>query len=90
MYLVRYFTLLTHGQGEQMFFCSSELSPSRQNNLIQESPLHSTSAEITATSGPAVAVLLRHIGARGARDVTRAPYWGPRGARCNWLLNSLR
>ena len=40
-------------------------------------------AEITATSGPVVAVLLHCIGARGARDVTRAPYWGPRGARCN-------
>ena len=41
--------------------------------------------EITATSGPVVVVLLRHFGARGARDVTRAPYWGPRGARCNFL-----
>ncbi len=40
-------------------------------------------AEITATSGLVVAVLLRPIGARGAQDVTRAPYWGPRGARCN-------
>jgi hypothetical protein len=47
-------------------------------------------AEITATSGPVVVVSLRHIGARGALDVTRAPYWGPRGARCNWLLNPLR
>ncbi len=36
-------------------------------------------AEITATSGPVV-----------VRDVTRAPYWGPRGARCNLLLNPLR
>jgi hypothetical protein len=26
---------------------------------------------------------------RGAR-VTRAPYWDPRGARCNLLLNPLR
>ncbi len=42
MYLVRFFTLLTPGQGEQMFFCSSELSPSHQNNLIQESHLHPT------------------------------------------------
>jgi hypothetical protein len=42
-----------------------------------------TSGEITTTSGPVVAVLLRHIGAQGARDVTRAPYCGPRGARCN-------
>ena len=47
-------------------------------------------AEITASSGSAVVVSLRRIGARGARDVTRAPYWGPRGARCNWLLNPLR
>jgi hypothetical protein len=38
MYLVRYFTLLTPGQGEQMFFCSSELSLSHQANLVQESP----------------------------------------------------
>jgi hypothetical protein len=36
-------------------------------------------AEITATSGPVV-----------VRDVTRAPYWGPRGARWNLLLNPLR
>ncbi len=36
-------------------------------------------AEITAMSGPVV-----------VRDVTRAPYWGPRGARCNLLLNPLR
>ena len=34
-------------------------------------------AEITAMSGPVVVV-------------SRAPYWGPRGARCNWLLNPLR
>ena len=34
-------------------------------------------AEITASSGPVVVV-------------RRAPYWGPRGARCNWLLNPLR
>ena len=40
MYLDRYFTQLTHGQGEQMFFCFSELSPSHQNNLIQESPFY--------------------------------------------------
>ena len=33
-------------------------------------------AEITATSGLVV-----------VRDVPRAPYWGPRGARCNLLLN---
>ncbi len=47
-------------------------------------------AEIMASSGSAVVVSLRRIGARGARDVTRAPYWGPRGARCNLLLNTLR
>ncbi len=38
MYLGRYFTLLTLGQGEQMFFCSSELSLSHQANLVRESP----------------------------------------------------
>jgi len=37
-------------------------------------------AEITATSGPVVVVSLRRIGTRGAQDVTRAPYWCPRGA----------
>ncbi len=46
--------------------------------------------EITATSGPVVVMLLRRIGARGALDVTRVPYWGLRGARCNWLLNPLQ
>jgi hypothetical protein len=29
---------------------------------------------ITATSGPVVVMSLRHIGARGALDVTRVPY----------------
>jgi hypothetical protein len=38
MYLVRHYTLLTPGQGEQMFFCSSELSLSHQANLVQENP----------------------------------------------------
>ncbi len=47
-------------------------------------------AEITATSGPVVVVSLRRIRAQGALDVTRALYWGPRGAICNWLLNRLR
>ena len=42
-------------------------------------------AEITVTSGLVVVVLLRRFGARGARDVTKALYWGPRGARCNFL-----
>jgi hypothetical protein len=43
-------------------------------------------AEITARSGLVIVVSLHRIGARGAGDVTRAPYWGPRGARCNWFL----
>ena len=42
------------------------------------------------TSGPVVVMSLRRIGARGALDVTSVPYWGLRGARCNWLLNPLR
>ena len=47
--------------------------------------IHIYHAEITATSGLVVVISLRRIGARGAQDVTRAPYWGPRGARCDFL-----
>ncbi len=53
------------------------------NKLIDsdmiDTPQETYHAEITAMSGPVV-----------VQDVTRAPYWGPRGARCNLLLNPLR